>query len=382
MRKSEPLARPSQHLCDHLNHVGELTKQFTNSMGLPESGHLIGLLHDLGKFSETFQNYLKSATLLIDSNDEAFVDADRLKGKIDHSTAGAQWIWKHTSENNKVAEITAQILSLCIVSHHSGLIDCLSPEGESIFTSRVEKENLKTFYTEVTQKISASQQSSLLSLLDTTASEFQERFRRIAEANAGAEIGLAFHFGLLTRFLLSCLVDADRLDSAGREISHSTEWKSLINHLEHHLGKFDNSSHVDSIREDISNACRKAAARNKQTFYLTVPTGGGKTLASLRFALHHAEKHDSSRIFYIVPYTSIIEQNAKTVREIFATEGKDIILEHHSNLTPNVDTESNRLLSENWDSPIIFTSTVQFLESLFASGTRAYAECTTWQMRY
>ena len=293
-----------------------------------------------------------------------------LKGKIDHSTAGAQWVWRHRSENNRIADIAGQILSLCIASHHSGLIDCLSPNGDSKFTSRIEKKDANTFYSEVIKAVADQQHLALRELLASSEHEFLARFKNIALANTNQEIALVFHFGLLTRLLLSCLVDADRLDSAGREPSLSTGWLPMISALELHLETFDNSGPVNAIRKDISDACRNAAQRDKNIYLLTVPTGGGKTLASLRFALHHAQQHGSSRIFYIVPYTSIIEQNAKTVRDILGPTGKDLILEHHSNLTPQTNTEANRLLSENWDSPIIFTTTVQFLESLFASGTR------------
>jgi CRISPR-associated endonuclease/helicase Cas3 len=115
------------------------------------------------------------------------------------------------------------------------------------------------------------------------------------------------------------------------------------------------------------------ASREKGLFQLTVPTGGGKTKASLRFALHHAKKHKMERIIYVVPYTSIIDQNARVAREIFETgnkTGRQIVLEHHSNLTQEKDTWQSKILSQNWDAPIVFTTAVQFLETLFGSGTR------------
>lgn len=367
---SEAIARPNQLLMSHLMNVGRMTEAFTHILGLSASGKLVGILHDLGKYSKTFQGYIASATHLIASDNEDFVDAKGLKGKIDHSTAGAQWVWRNKAENNKVAEISAQILSLCIASHHSGLIDCLSSKGKAIFISRIDKKDERTFYSEVTKCLSDPLKSDLITLIKSSGNEFQQRFRDIAIANVDQEIGLAFHFGLLTRLMLSCLVDADRLDSAGREYRPAIDWESMTDVLELHLQGFDNSGHVNTIRKEISDASLLAAQKDKQFFFLTVPTGGGKTLASLRFALHHAKKHCASRIFYIVPYTSIIEQNAKAVRDILAETGGDLILEHHSNLTSSVDTDVNRLLAENWDSPIIFTTTVQFLEALFGSGTR------------
>jgi len=117
----------------------------------------------------------------------------------------------------------------------------------------------------------------------------------------------------------------------------------------------------------------KFAYRERGLYQLTVPTGGGKTLASLRFALHHAERNNMDRIIYVVPYTSIIDQNARVARSVFAfleESGRHIVLEHHSNLTPEQDTSQSKLLVENWDAPIIYTTAVQFLETLFAAGTR------------
>ena len=124
---------------------------------------------------------------------------------------------------------------------------------------------------------------------------------------------------------------------------------------------------IDEIRRKISDDCLKRAADSQGIYTLTVPTGGGKTLASLRYALHHAQKHNLDRIIYIIPYTSIIDQNAQAVREIL---GEDWLLEHHSNLEPEKQSWQDKLLSENWDKPIVFTTMVQFLDAWFGGGTR------------
>ncbi len=371
MSSSSPhIARPNQLLIEHLNQVALLSQSFAQKITLPASGELIGFLHDLGKYSQTFQHYIASATNLIDTDDADYVDAQGMKGKIDHSTAGAQWIWKHKPANDAVASIVAQILCLCVASHHSGLIDCLSADGVPKFINRMNKVNEKTFYSEVLKHITESQQPKLLSLFNSAKSEFFSKCKSIAQHAKGNNIHNSFHQGLLTRFLLSCLVDADRLNSAGRQESLKTEWQPLISALESHLGNFGQHKPIDAIRKHISESCKRFASNNLGTYFLTVPTGAGKTLASLRFALHHAQKHNLDRIFYIIPYTSIIEQNAQTARDIFADLNDDPVLEHHSNLTPDKDNERNRLLAENWSAPIVFTTIVQFLESLFASGTR------------
>ena len=134
---------------------------------------------------------------------------------------------------------------------------------------------------------------------------------------------------------------------------------------------------VDELRSQVSQSCLDFSTKQKGVYQLTVPTGGGKTFASLRFALHHAAEHSMDKVFYIIPYTSIIDQNAEEVRKIMEDKDKNgnylnkVVLEHHSNLTPDEETHRQNLLSENWDAPIVFTTQVQFLEALFGSGTRS-----------
>jgi len=187
--------------------------------------------------------------------------------------------------------------------------------------------------------------------------------------------------GLVARFLLSCLLDADRIDSAEFEDPQykalrfrmpRRPWERLIERLESHLSRFEQKHPVDAFRCEISNQCRLRAADLKGAFTLTVPTGGGKTLASLRFALHHAQQHRLDRVVYVIPYTSIIDQNAKVARDILEAgeEPGSIVLEHHSNILPEKETWQNKLLADNWEAPVVFTTMVQFLESLFGSGTR------------
>lgn len=190
-----------------------------------------------------------------------------------------------------------------------------------------------------------------------------------------------FYLGCLTRFLFSCLIDADRINSSDfereaqkevRRLAEKPDWQSAIDKLEVKLAGFENRpaeeiKPIDEIRRRISDDCLKRAVDSQGIYTLTVPTGGGKTLASLRYALHHAQKHNLDRIIYIIPYTSIIDQNAQAVREIL---GEDWVLEHHSNLEPEKQSWQDKLLSENWDKPIVFTTMVQFLDAWFGGGTR------------
>lgn len=382
-----------QSLKSHLNGVAELAFEFAEKFHLSPQGELIGLLHDLGKYSDSFQAYLQSATELLNPDqDEDYVDAAGLKGKIDHSSSGAQFIWQSLSEKHPLA---AQILALCVASHHSGLIDCLAMSAgqaaEDTFSKRMRKLDAHTHLSEVLQKADAdilARAGTLLAKPETTAA-FQVWVSRILGKAPGATPQdkaaspvCSQQLSLLVRALFSCLIDADRIDTADFEHPGQARrrlrgsypsWDTLIERLENRLAGFTPRHPVDQLRADISRHCLDAASRERGIYTLSVPTGGGKTLASLRFALHHARKHGLDRVIYVIPYTSIIDQNAAVVREILEPEGVEpgsVVLEHHSNLTPEDQTWRSKILSENWDAPVVYTTTVQLLETLFGAGTR------------
>lgn len=381
-----------QTLEQHLRGVANLSCLYAQKLNLEDQGELIGLLHDLGKYSQAFQSYIKSAVgILNQDEDEEFVDAAGLKGKIDHSTAGAQLIWQELSKQGQLGQIVGQILSLCIASHHSGLIDCLSSDtnslGEDVFSRRMNKITERAHLQESLAKADASILSRAKELtsqpnLIPSMQAALAKIMRCAPNRDVKSIMVQQQFGLLVRFLFSCLIDADRVDSADFESPKAaklrahgryTEWDVLCERLENHLAGFKPSKKIDSLRCDISNHCHNAASRDKGIYTLTVPTGGGKTLASLRFALHHAKKHKMDRVIYVIPFTSIIDQNAEVVRNILepqGTEPSSVVLEHHSNLTPEEQSWRGKILAENWDAPVVYTTSVQLLETLFGAGTR------------
>ncbi len=223
---------------------------------------------------------------------------------------------------------------------------------------------------------------------ETLEKHLIEKLRSLKESNDSKET-LAFKYGLLVRFLFSCLIDADRLNTADFEFPRNTRirnygkyhpWSVLVDRLNVKIQEFENKgdkNEVDNLRNEVSQHCIDFATKPKGIYQLTVPTGGGKTLASLRFALNHVVYHKMDRVFYIIPFTSIIDQNADEVRKILEDKDENgkyldrVVLEHHSNLTPEEETKRQNLLSENWDAPIVFTTQVQFLETLFESGTRS-----------
>lgn len=384
-----------QSLEDHLTGVGDLAAGFAAKLGLQDLGMLLGLLHDLGKYSQAFQAYLKSATgALNQDEDEDWVDAENLKGKVDHSTAGAQFAWRALSQGSKSEQIAAQVLALCIASHHSGLVDCVGASaanfGEDIFNRRMNKAQQKTHLDEV--QVAGSRQ--LLERCERLLADggfvarLDELFASISRHNTGVLAtgprAALQQCGLLVRFLFSCLIDADRIDTADFEYrrpnsfrpgGNYTGWPVMVERLETHLKGLPPTRPIDGLRQDISNHCQQAADRPAGIYTLTVPTGGGKTLASLRFALHHAQQRELDRVIYVIPFTSIIDQNAQVVRQILEpAEAPDdhgrIVLEHHGSVTPEQQTWREKVLCENWDAPVVYTTMVQFLEALFGSGTR------------
>lgn len=378
-----------QLLADHLTGVAEKAARNASKISMAIQGELLGLLHDLGKYSEEFQNYIKSATgLLNQDEDEEYVDSRRLRGRIDHSTAGAQRVWNVLGKAGPQGELVGQMLALCIASHHSGLIDCLgagSPDfGQDVFRRRMLKADQRTHLGEAENKVDAVIRSRVDTLLaDTrTITTLMGLLGDIARQDAGCVVAQQ-KIGLLVRFLFSCLIDADRLDTASFEKAKAndhrphgnynyTSWPVLADRLEQFLRNLPIKTPVDQIRRDISTHCLDAATRVKGIFSLSVPTGGGKTLASLRFALHHAVQHRMERIIYVIPFTSIIDQNAEVVRGILESDEERgrVVLEHHGNLTPEVQGWREKMLTENWDAPVIYTTMVQFLETLFGGGTR------------
>lgn len=381
----------NQSLTTHLKEVSRQADQFASKIGLKECGELIGLLHDIGKASQEFQHYIKSAVGLINPDEDDYVDASQQKGKIDHSSAGAQIIYRTLAGKGSEGVIAAQFLSLCISSHHSGLIDCLTPDGQDNYSRRMKKLEEKTHADEVLLCLNERGKQKLKKLLSSKVlvNQVIQKLKSLKEDSDHQDTAM-FKYGLLVRFLFSCLIDADRLNTADFEFPNNARfrnygeyhpWDVLVGRLSIKLTEFENKKEkndVDDLRNEVSQRCLDFAAKPKGRIYqLTVPTGGGKTLASLRFALNHAAKHKMDRVFYIIPFTSIIDQNADEVRKILEDKDKKgrylnkVVLEHHSNLTPEEETRRQNLLSENWDAPVVFTTQVQFLETLFESGTRS-----------
>jgi len=373
----------TQSVEDHLSDVGKITSTLAIKIGVSSAGNLIGLLHDFGKFSMNFQEYIGSATGLINPDEDAFVDFKGLKGKIDHSSAGAQWVWENCQRWGKQGQLVGQMLALCIASHHSGLIDCLKPNGNNGFSGRMKKLDDKTHKNECLKNAPRHYMEKLDTLTDKELVQnvLQQLHKVTQIENEKLPINIqSFNLGFWTRMLFSCLIDADRINSADFEYPENTQhrnnssvdWSVPVNRLEQAINEFNGEKPIDELRRSISNTCKQRAVDAQGIYTLTVPTGGGKTYASLRYALNHAKQHELDRIIYIIPFTSIIEQNAAAIREVLECSKDDYpwVLEQHSNLEPEQQNWHSKLVSENWDAPIVMTTMVQFLEVLFSGGTR------------
>ncbi|MDQ6960971.1 MAG: CRISPR-associated helicase Cas3' [Mariprofundaceae bacterium] len=326
---------------DHLLKVAKRATENSIPFHSGQWAELAGRWHDLGKYSATFQKMIYEANGM-----DAHIEPEGIQRR-NHSTAGALYAVKQLG-------IAGHVLAYLIAGHHAGLPDWYKTDapGGALSERLADHDFLED------------------ALKETIPDEILA-----GSMPDQAFVGGSDGFALWVRMLFSSLVDADFLDTESfydQKQSNKRSHYPLIPELKKQfdqymqtmLTKAENTT-VNRIRRSILDDCRRAARRDSGIFSLTVPTGGGKTLSSMAFALDHAIKHQKSRIIYAIPYTSIIEQTADTFREIFA----DGVIEHHSSLDPDKETHQSRLASENWDAPIVVTTNVQFFESLFAART-------------
>ncbi|HCW80107.1 MAG TPA: CRISPR-associated helicase/endonuclease Cas3 [Ruminococcaceae bacterium] len=323
----------TQTIEEHLENVAELAAKFARPFHAESMAYQCGLAHDIGKYSEKFQQHIWNGG-----------------ERTDHSTAGAKEIIKFCG-------IPA---AYCIAGHHAGLLD-----GGGRFDS---SETSGTLWGRLNKKISNSY-------------GIYKKYIRLQKPELPPLTPLGHHgftVSFFIRMLFSCLVDADFLDterfmSGGkikRESGCSIEGllKKLDGFIEQN-GWLNGRDGVNGKRSEILKTCIETGSKmEKGLFTLTVPTGGGKTVSSMAFALHHAAKHDMKRVIYVIPYCSIIEQTADIFSGIF---GRENVLAHYSGAkhddSKNEEMNQKRLAAENWDMPVVVTTAVQFFESLFSN---------------
>ena len=389
LRKDKNGRLIEQTVRDHLVDVAEKMEAAATPWGLGALAKLTGLLHDFSKSQSTssgdcipFQKYIRLA------HDDP-KKAAHYRGKIDHSTGGAQFLWKrYNDREGENIRKTINLAGLSVMSHHGGLTNFLSERGESDYVRRIQKEGVETAEEEAYFFESVLSPAELDDLFILAVAEVEKLDHRI---DAACEFGCDeerrqnqiywFYWGMVERLLFSWLVDADRLDTAefmgGSSLTQDWDYDKLWNlfsgKLEDRLHSFalpaDGKARTIALeRQKISDACQRFGTEKPGIYSLSVPTGSGKTLASMRFALAQAKKYHKKRILVVIPYTSIIDQNAKEIRDVFQFD--EAVLEHHSNVLPKEDMSEEerdwrKLLTERWDTPVIFTTQVQFLNTLF-----------------
>ncbi len=357
-----------QTVLEHLKGTAQIARNLGTPLEIKNLAYLAGLYHDLGKWRKKFETYIRSAVL----------DGKKKNHeKINHSSAGAIYIYRRYYHGSDIEKLTAQLLCQTILSHH-GLSDCITVEGEDAFHKRVENLN-KLDYEEILTNMKNS----------TISEEEMDEFFKKAVGEVSSlqnkikthSLSSSFTNGLIFRMLLSVLIDSDRIDTAvfcgDRSIDDNPKngevlWEVPAKNLERTLSIFPQNDGISSIRRRIANECLAFAQNSSGIYRLTVPTGGAKTLSSMRYAIAHATRYHKKRIFYIAPYLSILEQNSQVFRQALGEETP--ILEHHSNVMMESEDDescrdSYRHLTENWDTPIIITTFVQFLNTMFAGNT-------------
>lgn len=314
-----------QTVKEHLEGTARRCSEFASAFGESERGYMLGLAHDIGKNSDEFQNRLRGGP------------------KVDHATAGAL-------ECSKIGELMA---ANCVIGHHGGLPDFgnkTDPAGYPTFIGRLKKGSNGGI---------PKYECNILLESGVPMPQFKN----------------GYECSFMTRMLYSCLVDADYLDTeAFMSLTERPEYDSLsalAKRLDAHISKFfPPRTRLNELRCDILKKCLEAASSPRGIYSLSVPTGGGKTIASLAYALHHAVQNNLDRVIYVIPYTSIIEQNAEIFKNLL---GEENVIEHHSNVECNNDEQLSeseirrRLACENWDAPVIVTTAVQFFESLYSN---------------
>lgn len=361
-----------QTVAQHCRNTAELAKKDLRRPGLSNTAYLAGLLHDAGKCTDQFRRYIE----------EASRGEDACRGSVIHTFAAVRFLLNtyHSAgtEADSARNITAEILSSAIGGHH-GLFDCFDEDMRCGFTHRVNKQPeyddaaMAGFFEET------SDREDVDGLFSCSVKEISSKIKLIGSVSGNLDES-SFYLALLTRLITSALIDADRSDTASFMNPGEYEQggsltpeilRAITENFNSYLSNFSSVTPIQAARRELSELCFRAAAEHSGVLRLNLPTGAGKTLSGLRFALRHAEVFGKERIFFISPLLSILEQNARAIKSAIGDD--TIVLEHHSDIVTdeltNDELSRYELLCDSWDSPIVITTLVQLLRTLFSGKT-------------
>ena len=354
-----------QSLQEHCVNTYEAIKEVASERKLTHCLKLAALLHDCGKASEAFQQYLMKA-----------VQENIILPKVNHSSAGAQILLETCKLYNSSDDTLAKLmLSQTIVSHH-GLNDFLDLNGNNKLQKRcypekvLDMDHIKSYLEETTRM------QDIIKLYEEAREEIFQYVRNFTKLNRTNDCkDVLFYLGALQRMLISLLVHGDREDTRNfmehtQTVCYQTQdlWQEASEKLESYLSDITanaTANEINALRASISEQCKGFGARAPGIYRLSCPTGSGKTLASLRYALQHAQRYHKKHIIYVAPYKTILEQNAEVLKQFFA---EDSVLEHHSNIIPSEYTDYD-YFSSSWNKPVILTTAVRLFDVLFKDRT-------------
>lgn len=374
--------KKEQTVSEHSNNVAKIASEFGEAVQMSHTAWLQGILHDAGKLCTDFTEYIRGKS-------------DAQRGEIDHSYMGAKYLFALSQilcKKNAFPMDAALLIGRTILSHH-GLHDWITEEGEDYFQKRisnrkhdkevicalpeiVSNETLQKYYLESVKEYAAMQQKMEQLYKEMIAKGEQEKRNLSDDAKC---VIPAFYQGFLERLMQSILMDADQTDAANfnDDIVYTSPkestavWNDMAKRMQEKCTTFRKKTDaISRQRMNISDRCAAFANHDVKICRLVVPTGGGKTLSALRFAIEYSQKHNVNQIFYIAPFNSILEQNSDVIREI---AGEENFLEHHSNVFSRLEENENeteklsdyQMRTERWDVPVIATTLVQFLNALF-----------------
>ncbi len=373
-----------QTVREHCRGTAALAANTLSSIGLEKSAYLAGLLHDAGKNKDEYAQYLSKAVS----------GKNAVRGSVNHTFAGVRfllerWHCAGAGEEFSYSDVAAELLAFAVGSHH-GLFDCVDSQRRSGFFRRQAGEGI--FYDESIRNFleQCAGIEELDGLFQAAVQEMTAMLNRLSALSTQADGNeanreTAFYIGLLARMLLSAVIEGDRADTASFMAGLSIPqfpadmrpiWEERLAFMEKRLSGLPRERPIDRARRHISDACAAAAAAAANSggiYRLNVPTGGGKTLAGLRFALAYAARFNCSRIIFTAPLLSIIDQNAQIIRRFVGDDA--LILEHHSNLVEPEETPERlqelELLTASWAAPVVITTLVQLLNTCFSGKTSA-----------